>query len=640
MHPRSPALAAAVLALVPVAPTLAQEPPGPVVAVAALRDIDLLPVRSTTRVVVRFLPGVETGALDRHLAPLDARVAEVGYGDAFQVLEVPRGTVDAWVTFLSGQPQVAFAEPDGIVHAFGNPPNDPFFGYQWHLMDRGMVSGTAVSNHGIQAPAAWTKSTGSGAVVAIVDTGVAYENFGGYALAPDLANTAFVAGYDFVNGDTHANDDQGHGTHVAGTIAQSTDNGLGVAGVAHDATIMPIKVLDSSGSGSTTWVANGIRYAADHGAHVINLSLGSSLGSAALQDAVDYAWSRGVVICAATGNSGTNTISYPAAYANCIAVGATRFDGARAGYSQRGTGIDVSAPGGDTNVDQNGDGFGDGVLQQTFSGSPTSFSYYFFQGTSMATPHVAGIAALVRAAKPTATNSEIRAAIESTCVDLGTAGYDTTYGHGLVDANAAVDAVLGGGGGDVTPPAAPVGLTAIAGNGSVGLGWADNGEPDLAGYIVYRATSAAGPFAALNGTPLVGSAYVDGAVANGTTYHYRVTAVDTSGNESAASSQASATPSGADTTPPAAPTGLTGSASGRSAVLDWSDNSEPDLAGYNVYRTTSRSGIGSRINAVPVTGSAYTDGPLASGRYYYRVTAVDTAGNESGVSARIQVRIR
>jgi serine protease len=643
MNLRSAPIAVGLIGLLAV-PVLAQEPlrtSSPVGAeglfVSETRDIAALPAVSSTRLVVKFDPMLDTSGLEGLLLPLQARVAERGYGGDFEVLEVPHGAVDAWVEWLRSQPQVVYAEPEGICYALGTPPNDTFWSYQWHMMDRGAVSGAAASNFGVQAPEAWTKSTGVGAIVAVVDTGVAYENFGGFAQAPDLAGTNFVAGYDFINNDAHANDDEGHGTHVAGTIAQSTNNGQGTAGVAYGATIMPVKVLNSSGSGTWTSVANGIRFAADNGADVINLSLGGSGGATVLADAINYAWSRGVVICAAAGNSGTSTIGYPAVYANCIAVAATRFDGNLAPYSQFGTGIDVSAPGGDTSVDQNGDGYGDGVLQQTIGTSVTSFGYYFFQGTSMATPHVAGVAALVKAARPSATAAEIRAAIESTCMDRGAAGYDTTFGYGIVDANAAVDAILGGGGGgDVTPPAAPTGLTVAAGNATVALDWSNNTESDLAGYTVYRSTSAGGPFAALNASLLVASAYTDNAVTNGTTYYYRVTAVDTSGNESSNSSTASATPSAPDTTPPSAPTGLSASAGNGTVALDWSNNTEADLDGYIVYRATSAAGPYAALNSNPLGASAYTDGSVTNGTtYYYRVTAVDIAGNESADSATV-----
>jgi len=199
---------------------------------------------------------------------------------------------------------------------------------------------------------------------------------------------------------------------VAGTIAQSTNNGMGAAGIAYQATILPIKVLNSEGSGTYDAIANGIIWAADKGARVINMSLGGSSGSTTLQNAIQYAYNKGVVIVCASGNDRRSTVSYPAAYTQCIAVGSTRFDGTRARYSNYGSALDIVAPGGDASVDQNHDGYGDGILQQTFAeGSPTDFAYYFFQGTSMASPHVAGVAALVLSAHPTYTNEQVRTAL-------------------------------------------------------------------------------------------------------------------------------------------------------------------------------------------------------------------------------------
>ncbi len=322
-------------------------------------------------------------------------------------------------------------------------PNDPLYSYQWHLDNS--VHG------GIQTEEAWEISTGSGVTVAIVDTGIAYENYQQgwkkYYLAPDLANTCFVPGYDFISNDSHPNDDNSHGTHVAGTVAQSTNNGKGVAGVAFNSCLMPVKVLNKNGSGTYTQVADGIRWAVDHGAQVINLSLGGSATSDVLRDAVAYAYNNGATVIAACGNDSTSTCAYPAAYDDyVIAVGATRYDETLSYYSNYGPSLDLVAPGGDLNVDQNEDGYGDGVLQNTFNPNTkntSDFGYWFFQGTSMATPHVAGTAALLIAKGNATTPDKIRTALQETAKDKGAAGRDDTYGYGLIDVFAALNWIAG-----------------------------------------------------------------------------------------------------------------------------------------------------------------------------------------------------
>lgn len=391
------------------------------------------------RVLVKWSIELEPLQVDARVAPLGGRWIHRGVDNAFDVLQVPAGTVPEWVATLSTMSDVTYAEPDYIAWKSG-VPNDTYYNpYQWNFFNYGQTSNGFVSNYGVQGDAAWNTTQGTGVTVAVVDTGVAYETYGGFTQAPDLAGTTFVAGWDYVNNDAHPNDDESHGTHVAGTIAQTTNNALGCAGLAYGAKIMPVKVLDSTGSGLHSWIADGIRYAANNGAFVINLSLGSRTGSSTLQSAVDYAWStKGCVVCAATGNGGKNGIDYPARYTNTIAVGATRFDGARCSYSNWGTGIDIVAPGGDTGVDQNSDGYGDGIMQQTFSGGYANFGYYFFAGTSMATPHVAATAALVKANKSSYTNNQVRSAIQTKAKDLGASGYDTKYGNGLVNASNAL----------------------------------------------------------------------------------------------------------------------------------------------------------------------------------------------------------
>ncbi|MDO9517093.1 MAG: S8 family serine peptidase [Methanosarcinaceae archaeon] len=375
----------------------------------------------------------------------------------FMMMNVPQGrTVSQMVESYSRNPNVEYAEPNYIAYAH-MIPNDEYYDLQWHLDINTSKENTdwhGENGGGINIEPAWDIATGTGVVVAVIDTGVAYEdrieeirNRAGklrqvitYAQAPDLANTHFVSGYDFVNDDKYPNDDAGHGTHVAGTIAQSTNNELGIAGVAFNSSIMPIKVLDKEGYGTYDDIVSGIYYAADHGAQVISMSLGGPDPSISLENALAYAYDKGVTIVCSAGNNGAGAPpSYPAAYdAYCIAVGATRYDETVSSYSTTGDYVDIAAPGGDLNVDQNGDSYGDGVLQQTHNGIDyTNFGYYFYQGTSMAAPHVSGVAALLISYGVTGPDN-VREAIESTAEDKGPVGLDSGYGHGIVDAYAAL----------------------------------------------------------------------------------------------------------------------------------------------------------------------------------------------------------
>jgi serine protease len=203
---------------------------------------------------------------------------------------------------------------------------------------------------------------------------------------------------------------------------------------------MPVKIIDANGLGDYFTIAEGINFAVSHGARVINLSLGGTSPSTTIEDTLAYAYQQGVtVVCAAGNNYRTgNPVTYPAAYSSyCIAVGATRYDNRRAPYSSTGPYLSVVAPGGDMSVDQNADGYPDGIVQQTFSMDPNSFAYYFFQGTSMAAPHVSGLAGLL-ISHGVVGPDEVREAIEQTAGDLGTPGWDREYGWGLIDPTAAL----------------------------------------------------------------------------------------------------------------------------------------------------------------------------------------------------------
>ena len=324
------------------------------------------------------------------------------------------GDRDAVLAEVGVLDSVRWVEPLVQVRAAATP-NDPYFSFQWTLA-------------ALDADTAWDESDGTDVVVAVVDTGVSPGTDGLNAVLP---------GYDYVDGDGDAADENGHGTHVAGTIAQTTDNGTGVAGMAPGAVILPVRVLDGDGIGTSVGLAAGILWAADNGAQIINMSLSANSPSTVVQEACAYAEDAGVLLVAATGNDGfTDFIAYPAAYTSTVAVGAVDLASEVAHYSNQGEGIDVVGPGGDLSADRNGDGYPDGILQETrFAGY---YSYYMMAGTSMAAPHVSGTAALLVASGIEDLDS-LRTALTTTAQDLGDPGLDNVYGEGLVQPTAALD---------------------------------------------------------------------------------------------------------------------------------------------------------------------------------------------------------
>jgi serine protease len=368
------------------------------------------------------------------------------------------------VAELEGEPGVADAAPDFRLSKAQAPagfvPNDPGRGggadwreLQWNF----------AGEFGVNAPVAWAYTRqanvpgGKGAVVAVVDSGVAYKNAGRFRRAPDLYKKRWVKPYDFIDNDREPLDEDGHGTHVTGTIAQATNNKLGVTGLAYGVSIMPLRVLDENGDGDGSDLVRALRYAANNGADVINMSVEftSDLKAADIPEVVSamrYAHSKGAVLIGVSGNGSEGRVSYPGRYSRAIAVGGTTVGGCLADYSNEGSGLDIVAPGGGQDAapddsDWDRDHCDSSrrsrlIYQQTLWGSPSKFQIVGFEGTSEAAPHVTAAAALVvatmRAAGGTPTPAAVQDRLQRTARDLGAPGYDKRYGHGLLDAAAAV----------------------------------------------------------------------------------------------------------------------------------------------------------------------------------------------------------
>jgi serine protease len=373
------------------------------------------------------------------------------------------GTVARTLAELRRQPGVKYALPNYKLSAADLPapfyPNDPGRGVAGAWRD---LQWNFDGPFSVNAPQAWALARqaggpgGRGVTVAVIDSGVAYTKHGRYRRAPDLYAGRFVKGYDFLKHDRFPLDQDSHGTHVTGTIAQKTNNGLGVTGLAYGVQIMPLRVLDNRGDGDGTTFARAITYAAKHGAKVINMSVefDTQLRAADIPEvisAMKFAHDRGVVMVGASGNDTEGRVAYPARSPNVIAVGATTAAGCQAEYSNYGTGLDVVAPGGGADAPLSSSDWDRAhcdpsrhareIFQQTFVRNPTDFQLVGFEGTSEAAPHVTAIAALLIASKRIGADPSPDAVlkrIEDTARDIGPPGYDTRYGFGLADAAAAL----------------------------------------------------------------------------------------------------------------------------------------------------------------------------------------------------------
>lgn len=354
--------------------------------------------------------------------------------------------------------EVEYAELNYLYYVFG-VPNDPFVNSQY-----GLYSG----RQGINAFGGWDIERGNNSVIiAIVDTGVDYTH-------QDLAGKV-IKGYDFVNGDYDPIDDNGHGTHVAGIAGALTNNGVGVAGVCQGCSILAVKVISADGSGANSWIANGIANAVNLGANIINLSLGGLDNSSTIRLAVQQAAQQGALVVAASGNDGSGVPLYPAALPEVLAVGATTQSGDKASFSNYGNHLALAAPG-----------------EAIYSTLPNN-RYDAWNGTSMASPHVAGLAGLLLSRNRNLTNAQLRQIMIDSAQDLGTSGRDTYFGYGKIDVATALSRTPDSGGNYESPgttdpyPETPgVGICGRGMNWFFGMTAMALGFLNLAGYATRR----------------------------------------------------------------------------------------------------------------------------------------------------------
>ena len=459
-------------------------------------------------VVVGFRVGASVAAVRATIARSGVARAATPV-DQFSTVSLRAGvSVDAALARLRHGTAVAWAVPDYIAHAAGAPaalialpslkygqgrqadlpapyyPNDPgspggpaggWQKVQWNFDGQ----------YGVGAPQAWAnvaaagRPGGRGVVVAVLDTGVAYTNRGPFVRSPDFTANEFVKGYDFVAHSPYPEDRNGHGTQVAGTIAEATNNGIGVTGLAYGARVMPVRVLDSLGDGGAATIARGIYWAVRHHAQIINLSLEFTAGTIKassipeLIGAIDYAHANNVLVVAASGNEGVDELSYPAKAKWVVSVGATTEDGCLGYYSNFGAGLTLVAPGGGADADlpndprchPNGGTEGD-IIQETFADVESPSVRVFglpegYFGTSMAAPHVSAAAALVIASGVLGSHPAVKQIVNQltrTATSLGAGNDDSRhYGAGLLNAGAAT-APLGS-----TGPTGPSGSTGATG---------------------------------------------------------------------------------------------------------------------------------------------------------------------------------
>lgn len=536
---------------------------------------------------VRVLVGMRPGhGLASAATEVDGVAVRPGRVAGAGVLTVEGDRAASVLASLRRSRHVAWAELDHRAEAADVIPNDPQWPYQW-------------GHSKIGAPRAWETTGGAPTItIAIADTGVRASH-------PDLLG-AVLPGWDFVNNDADADDDNGHGTAVAGVAAARGNNSVDVAGVCWTCSILPVKVLDSAGNGWVSHIADGVVYAADRGAAVINLSLSSTEPSQYLDSAVAYARSKGVVVVAAAGNSGATTLNYPAASPGVLGVAGSDQHDRRYSWSNHGSWVSVAAPGCQRTLKLSGSGD--------------------VCGTSLAAPAVAGVAALLRAVNPVASGAQVETAITSTAAPVD------YVGNGRVDAAAGVatSATLPP---PTTAPGAPTGVTATAGDASATVSWvspASDGGSAITGYTVTASPGGATTTASGDAR----SATIP-ALANGTAYTFTVSATNAVGSGPASEPSAAVTPQ-RPVVVPGPPSGVRATPEPAAAIVRWNapaDDGGSEITGYTVAASPGGRTITVGGNARSVVVDDLDNG--TAHRFTVRATNVAGTGPASDESTAV-----
>jgi len=568
-----------------------------------------------SEVFVKFYPNISISTANFIHSCISARVIKRYHVvENLQLVKLPPDiSVEDAVDFYNQFTNVEYAEPNYVIRIV-EVPNDPYFDKLWGLDNSGQTGGETDAD--IDAPEAWDTQRGSiTVVIAVLDTGVDWDHEdlsdNIWENTDEIADNGIdddgnakaddVRGWDFVNNDNNPDDDNFdtyHGTHVSGTIAAKGNNGIGITGVNWSASIMPLKIMDATGNGYISDEIDAIQYAIDNGAKIINASYAHSGYSNSEYDAINYARKNGILFVAAAGNDGADNDSspvYPASYDldNIVSVAATDHNDKLASFSNYGTtSVDVAAPGVD--------------IYSTKAGN----TYQYLNGTSMAAPHVSGLAALIWADDSAQTYSEVKDRILNG-VDTKQSLDGKVLTGGRINANNSI----------LNLPSSPSDLnTTVVSNSQIDLSWTDNSYNET-GFKIERKTGSGGTYVQINSVGSNVTSYSDKGLTESTRYYYRVRAYGSTGN-SGYSNEASGT------TCPVAPSDLSATAVSSSRIdLTWTDNSSGE-SGFKIERKTGSEGAYTQIGTVGANVTSYSNTGLnESTTYYYRVRAYNTGGN-------------